>query len=81
MPEELKFKNKDLIETGHFKNELYNIYRKNLDFVLEILEKGEYEKESKEKVRVEKKTKKGVWELVYAETDKGIVLIHLKLVR
>ncbi len=81
MPEELRFKNKDLIETGHFKNELYNIYRKNLDFVLEILEKGEHEKESKEKVRVERKAKNGVWELVYAETDKEIILIHLKLVR
>jgi len=81
MTEELKFKNKDLIETGHFKNELYSIYRKNLDFVLEILEKGEHEKESKEKVRVIKKAKGGVWELVYAETDKEIVLIHLKFVR
>lgn len=81
MPEELRFKNKDLIETGHFKNELYNIYRKNLDFVLEILEKGEHRKESKEKMRVERKAKNGVWELVYAETDKEIILIHLKLVR
>lgn len=81
MPEELRFRNKDLVETGHFKNELYNIYRKNLDFVLELLEKGKHKKESKEKIRVMKKAKGGAWELVYAETDKEIILIHLKLVR
>lgn len=43
---ELKFKNKELFLTGHFKEELYSRDRKNLDL---ILEGGEHKKEGKEK--------------------------------
>ena len=75
------FKGKEIIESGHFKNELYNVYKKNLDLIFKILEEGTHTKESKEKVRVEKRTKGGKWELVYIETEKEIVLIHLKFMR
>ncbi len=75
------FKKKEIIESGHFKNELYNIYKKNLNLIFEILEEDTHTKESKEKVRVEKQTKGGRWELVYVETENEIVLIHLKFIR
>jgi hypothetical protein len=75
------FNGKIIIESGHFKNELYNVYKKNQDLVFEILEEGTHTKESKEKTRVEKQTKGGRWELVYVETENEIVLIHLKFIR
>ncbi len=81
MLDKVTFKGKEIIESGHFKNELYNIYKKNLDLIFKILEEGTHTKESKEKVRVEKQTKGGRWELVYTETEKEIVLIHLKFMR
>lgn len=79
MFENVTFHGKELVESGHFKDELYNVYRKNLDLVLEILEKGTYNRESKDKTMVLKKTRGGTWELVYVETE--IVLVHLKLRR
>jgi len=81
MFDKVTFKGKDIIESGHFKNELYTVYRKNLDLVFEILEEGAHTRESKEKVRVEKKTKGGRWELVFVETEKAMVLVHLKFAR
>ncbi len=75
------FKKKEIIESGHLKNELYNVYKKNLDLVFEILEEGTHTKESNQKTRVEKQTKGGKWELVYIETESEIVLIHLKFIR
>ncbi|MFQ5887132.1 MAG: hypothetical protein ACE5HY_00370 [Candidatus Hydrothermarchaeales archaeon] len=79
MFENVTFQGKELVESGHFKDELYNVYRKNLDLVLEILEKGAHVRESKDKMKVEKKTRGGTWELVYVETE--TVLVHLKLRR
>ncbi|MEE8403686.1 MAG: hypothetical protein V3R93_08035 [Candidatus Hydrothermarchaeaceae archaeon] len=81
MFDKVTFKGKEIIESGHFKNELYNVYKKNLDLVFEILEDGAHTKESKEKMRVEKRTKGGRWELVYVETENEIVRVHLKFVR
>lgn len=81
MLDKVTFKGKEIIESGHFKNELYNIYKKNLDLIFKILEEGTHTKESKEKVRVEKQTKGGRWELVYVETENEIVLVHLKFMR
>ncbi|MFQ6136193.1 MAG: hypothetical protein ACE5PM_03335 [Candidatus Hydrothermarchaeales archaeon] len=81
MFEKVTFNGKELIESGHFKGELYNIYKKNLDLVLEILKEGTHTRESKDKIKVEKKTRKGTWELVYVETKNEIVLVHLKLRR
>ncbi len=75
------FKGKELVESGHFKNELYAVYKKNLDLAVEILEEGMHVRISREKMKAEKRTKGGKWELVYAETEKEIVLIHLKFVR
>jgi hypothetical protein len=40
MFEKVTFNGKELVESGHFKNELYNAYKKNLDLVIEILEEG-----------------------------------------
>ncbi len=81
MFDKVTFKGKELVESGHFKNELYNVYRKNLDLVIEILKEGVHTHVSKAKMKVEKKTRDKTWELVYAETENEIVLIHLKLVR
>jgi hypothetical protein len=81
MFEKVTFNGKELVESGHFKNELYNAYKKNLDLVIEILEEGIHKRESKEKIRAEKATKDGKWELVYMETENEIVLIHIKLRR
>jgi hypothetical protein len=78
---EIKFKGKDIILTGYIKNELYDVYKKNLDLIFEILSSGTSSKQSKEKTKVQLKTKKGLWELVYVETEKEIILIHLKLRR
>ena len=80
MPE-IKYKGKDIILTGHIKNELYDIYKKNLDIIFEILGSRTSSKQSKEKTQVQLKTKKGQWELVYIETEDEIILIHLKLRR
>ncbi len=79
MFENVTFHGKELVESGHFKDELYNVYMKNLDLVLEILEKGAHVRESKDKMKVLKKTRGRTWELVYVETE--IVLVHLKLRR
>ena len=76
-----KSKHKELILTGHIKRELYDRYKKNLDLIFEILMDGNYSKESKEKFKVEYRTKHGIWELVYVETENEIILIHLKLRR
>ncbi len=81
MFENVTFRGKELVESGHFKDELYNVYRKNLDLVLEILEKGAHVRESNDKMKVLKKTRGGTWELVYVETETEIVLVHLKLRR
>jgi hypothetical protein len=81
MFDKVTFKGKELIESGHFKNELYTIYKKNLDLAIELLEEGMHVRISKEKMKTEKKTKGGKWELVYAETANEIVLIHLKFIR
>jgi hypothetical protein len=78
---EIKFKGKDIILTGYIKNELYDVYKKNLDLIFEILSSGTSSKQSKEKTKVQLKTKKGLWELVYVKTEKEIILIHLKLRR
>ena len=78
---EIKYKGKDIILTGHIKNELYDVYNKNLDLIFEILSSGISTKQSKEKTKVQLKSKKGQWELVYVETDNEIILIHLKLRR
>lgn len=80
MFDEVTFNRKNIIETSHFKDELYNIYNKNLDLVFEILECGIHKKESHEKTIVEKRTKNGMWQLVYVETEKEIVLIHIKFI-
>ena len=77
----VKFKGKNLILTGHIQKELYDIYNKNLDLIFEILSAGVASKQSKEKTNIKLKTKKGTWELVYAETEDDIILIHLKLRR
>ncbi len=81
MFDKVTFKGKELVESGHFKNELYNLYRKNLDLAIEILKEGTHTRVSKDKTKVEKKTLGGKWELIYAETENEIVLIHIKLVR
>ena len=81
MFEPIKYNGKELIETGHFKEELYYKYRKNLDLVEDILESGEHQKESKNKMIATMPTKEGFWELVYAETTDELVLIHIKLRR
>ena len=78
---EIKYKGKDIILTGHIRNELYDVYKKNLDLIFEILSSGTSSKQSKEKTKVQLKTKKGQWELVYVETEDEIILIHLKLKR
>jgi hypothetical protein len=78
---EIKYKGKDIILTGHIKNELYDVYKKNLDLIFEILSDGISSKQSKQKTKVQLKTKKGQWDLVYVETDDEIILIHLKLRR
>ena len=78
---EIKFKGKDIILTGHIRNELYDVYKKNLDLIFEILSTGVSSKQSKEKIKVQLKTRKGQWELVYVETEDEIILIHLKLRR
>lgn len=77
----LLYRGKELVATGHFKRELYDVYGKNLNLALEILEEGEHERESREKVLVRKRSKGGTWELVYAETGSEIVLVHIKFVR
>lgn len=76
---EVKYKGKNLILTGHIKVELYDVYKKNLDLIFDILGTGEMTIQSKEKKRVLMETKKGTWELIYVETEDDIVLIHLKL--
>ena len=78
---DVKYRGKNLILTGHIQKELYNIYKKNLDLIFEILSAGIASKQSKEKTNIKLKTKKGTWELVYIETEDEIVLIHLKLRR
>ncbi len=78
---EIKYKGKYIILTGHIKNELYDIYKKNLDLIFEILSSGISSKQSKDKTKVLMTTKKGLWELVYVETEDEIILIHLKLRR
>lgn len=75
------FRGKRLVETGHFHRELYGVYRKGVDFALELLEDGRHERESRDKVRVTKRTAGGLWELVYAESECEVFLIHLKLRR
>jgi len=79
--EPIIYNGKELIETGHFKEELYYKYRKNLDLVEDILESGVHQKESKKKMIAIMPTKDGIWELVYAETVDELVLIHIKLRR
>lgn len=81
MFEPIRYKGKELIETGHFKDELYNEYRKNLDLVEDILELGVHRKESKSKMIATMSSKNGTWELVYSETVDELVLIHIKLRR
>jgi hypothetical protein len=81
MFEKVTFNGKELVESGHFKNKLYSVYKKNLDLVIEILEEGIHKRESKEKIRAEKVTKDGEWELVYIGTENEIVLVHIKLRR
>jgi len=78
---EIRFKGKELILTGHIQKELYDKYRKNLDLILEILSDGDHSKESREKTKVRLRTKNRKWELVFIETEKEIILIHLKLRR
>lgn len=68
------FRGKKLVETDHFHRELYDAYGKGLDFALELLEEGIHERESREKVRVTKRTSGGFWELVYAEFEGEIFL-------
>jgi len=70
-----------LVTTKAFRDELYDIYKKDLDLVHEILDEGKHQPESKQKTQVEKKTKGGYWELVYSLKDDSVVLIHLKLRR
>ena len=53
---EIKYKGKDIILTGHIKNELYDVYKKNLDLIFEILSSGTSSKQSKEKTKVQLKT-------------------------
>ena len=77
----IRYNNKDLVLTGHFKNELYTYYKKNLDLIVDIFHTGTHNKESKDKSVVCMKTKGGKWELVYIETENEIVLVHIKLRR
>ena len=79
--ERILYNGKELIETGHFKEELYYKYRKNLDLVEDILESGTHRKESKNRMIVTMPTKDGAWELVYGETTDELILIHIKLRR
>lgn len=76
---QIKYKGKNLILTGHIRHELYDIYKKNLDLIFDILGTGRTRKRSKVKREVLMDTKQGTWELVYVETEDDIVLIHLKL--
>ncbi len=46
---EIKYKGKNIILTGHIKNELYDVYKKNLDLIFEILSSGTSIKQSKRK--------------------------------
>jgi hypothetical protein len=75
------FRGKRLVETGHFHRELYEVYRKGIDFAAELLDEGFHERESSEKMRVTKRTSGGLWELVYAESEDEVFLIHLKFRR
>ena len=77
----LYFRGKLLVRTGHFHNECYERYRKDLHFALELLVEGEHKRESREKMRVLKPTRDGTWELVYAEYPFEIVPVHIKLRR
>ena len=81
MFEQILYNGKVLIETGHFKKELYDKYRKILGLVTDILNNGKHRKESKEKICVNYPTKRGLWELVYIETTDEIILVHIKLRR
>ncbi len=67
--------------TRHFAAELFDAERKTMDLVLEVLEDGEYRKESKGRTRVTKRAKGGSWEIVIAETADQMVLVHFKKVR
>ncbi len=77
----LFWKGKRLKVTDSFREELYNKHKKSLDLVHEILDEGRHAPESREKNCVIKLTKGGFWELVYAEKESYIILIHLKLRR
>lgn len=77
----LFWKGKRIKVTDSFREELYDKYRKSLDLVQEILDEGRHVPESREKNYVTKPTKEGFWELVYAEKENYIILIHLKLRR
>lgn len=73
------WKGRRLETTISFRKELYDTYKKNLDLVHDILDRGIHKPESKDKTIVTKPTKRGFWELVYSEKEDSIVLIHLKL--
>lgn len=79
--DEMLFNGKNFVETGHFKRELYDVYGKNLDLVIDILERGKHSIESKSKTKAELRTFNGTWELVYVEGEGEIILVHLKLRR
>ena len=70
----IRYNNKDLVLTGHFKNELYTYYKKNLDLIVDIFHTGTHNKESKDKSVVCMKTKGGKWELVKHFKAKGMNL-------
>lgn len=81
MEEKAEFNGKEIIETTHFRNELYNKYRKTLDIAVEILKRRNHTKESKDKTMAHLRTKKGIWEVAFAETENNIILIYIKLRR
>ena len=77
----LEFKDKKLVTTMSFLNELIDVYNKDMNLVVDILKNGEHIKESRNKIYVKKQTTNGFWELVYVEYNGEITLIHLKLRR
>ena len=52
-----------------------------MEVVLEVLEEGTRARESRDKVRITKRTKSGLWEIVIVDTTDQIKLVHFKKVR
>lgn len=77
-PQEKYFKGKPLKYTRHIREEL-DIENKTIDFLDEILGKGDHKPTSKKKNKYEAVLPMGKfeWILSYAEYEECIILIHL----